>query len=435
MQKIMEIDTKSLTNEKVNSMRNQNKTKNSGATLIIFLCWLVYMVSYLGKVNYSANITHIIDSYNVSKSEAGLVPTFFFFAYGIGQVVNGVLSRKYNAKWTVFTSLAISSVINLMIAVTDNFALLKWLWLINGFVLSMLWPVLISLLAYALPQKDLERSSITMGTTVAIGTVMIYGLSSVYSVIDNYKLAFYTPGIIGILVSIVWLKLFKEALYKSKKEKDEEIEIVKKEKKDITAEKEGWNKKIFIVSVCALCFCGVGVNLIKDGLTTWVPTILKEEYSMSDSISILLTVFLPVVAVFGNLCALKVHKLIPDYITHCFIVFSLIAIIIGVIIGCLEVKWAILMLVCLIVVNFLASSLNSLITSIYPIFMRGKVDSGFYAGMLNGFCYLGSTISAYGLGYIAEHFGWTAVFYFFIAFCIAVAITWCGYKMYIRIVK
>ena len=75
--------------------------------------------------------------------------------------------------------------------------------------------------------------------------------------------------------------------------------------------------------------------------------------------------------------------------------------IIGVIIGCLEVKWAILMLVCLIVVNFLASSLNSLITSIYPIFMRGKVDSGFYAGMLNGFCYLGSTISAYGLGYIA----------------------------------
>ena len=416
-------------------MRNQNKTKNSGATLIIFLCWLVYMVSYLGKVNYSANITHIIDSYNVSKSEAGLVPTFFFFAYGIGQVVNGVLSRKYNAKWTVFTSLAISSVINLMIAVTDNFALLKWLWLINGFVLSMLWPVLISLLAYALPQKDLERSSITMGTTVAIGTVMIYGLSSVYSVIDNYKLAFYTPGIIGILVSIVWLKLFKEALYKSKKEKDEEIEIVIKEKKDITAEKEGWNKKIFIVSVCALCFCGVGVNLIKDGLTTWVPTILKEEYSMSDSISILLTVFLPVVAVFGNLCALKVHKLIPDYITHCFIVFSLIAIIIGVIIGCLEVKWAILMLVCLIVVNFLASSLNSLITSIYPIFMRGKVDSGFYAGMLNGFCYLGSTISAYGLGYIAEHFGWTAVFYLLIAFCIAVAITWCGYKMYIRIVK
>ena len=56
------------------------KNKKSGATFIIFLCWLVYTVSYLGKVNYSANITNIIRFYDVSKSEAGLVPTFFFFA-------------------------------------------------------------------------------------------------------------------------------------------------------------------------------------------------------------------------------------------------------------------------------------------------------------------------------------------------------------------
>ena len=93
------------------------------------------------------------------------------------------------------------------------------------------------------------------------------------------------------------------------------------------------------------------------------------------------------------------------------------------------------MLICLIVVSFLASSLNSLITGIYPIFMRGKVDSGFYAGVLNGFCYLGSTISAYGLGVIAENFGWSAVFYFLIAFCVAVAIIWCGYKLYSAIIE
>ena len=83
------------------------KIKKSGATFIIFLCWLVYTVSYLGKVNYSANITHIIKFYDISKAEAGLVPTFFFFAYGIGQVVNGLLCKKYNSRWTIFVSLGI----------------------------------------------------------------------------------------------------------------------------------------------------------------------------------------------------------------------------------------------------------------------------------------------------------------------------------------
>ena len=408
------------------------ENKKSGAGFLIFLCWLVYTVSYLGKVNYSANITNIMQYYSVTKTQAGLVPTFFFFAYGIGQVVNGMLSKKYNAKWTVLISLLLSSLINIIIAVTKDFSIVKWLWLVNGFVLSILWPVLVSLLAYALPQKDLERSSVIMGTTVAIGTLSIYGLSSVFSAFNNFRLAFYTPGIIGCAVALIWLFSYKNALNKSKEEKDGETCITPKEKKSATAAEKQQSRKVFMISVCALCFCGVGVNLIKDGLTTWVPTILKEEYSMTDSISILLTVFLPIVAVFGNMFALKMHKRIPDYITHCFAVFALMAVLIGVIIGCLELKWAILMLACLVTVNFLASSLNSLITSIYPIFMRGKVDSGFYAGILNGFCYLGSTISSYGLGCIAQYFGWTAVFYFLIAFCAVVAVVWCAYKLYER---
>ena len=74
-----------------------------------------------------------------------------------------------------------------------------------------------------------------------------------------------------------------------------------------------------------------------------------------------------------------------------------------------------------------ASSLNSLITSIFPMFMRGKVNSGLYAGILNGFCYLGSTISSYGLGYIAENYGWAATFGVLIAFCAAVCLLWIVY--------
>ena len=116
---------------------NRSQSK-SGVGFLIFLSWLVYTTSYLGKVNYSANITQIIDFYGISKAEAGIVPTFFFFAYGIGQVVNGILCRKYNIKWTVFTSLALSAVINFIIAVSTDFSCIKWLWLANGFLMSML---------------------------------------------------------------------------------------------------------------------------------------------------------------------------------------------------------------------------------------------------------------------------------------------------------
>lgn len=174
------------------------------------------------------------------------------------------------------------------------------------------------------------------------------------------------------------------------------------------------------------------MNLIKDGLTTWVPSILRDEYSVGASLSILLTVFLPIVAIFGNLFALKVHKKVPDYVTHCAIVFATIFVLIAIIIGNFTIKQVVVMLACLITVNFLASSLNSVVTSIFPIFMRERINSGLFAGVLNGFCYLGSTISSYGLGAISDSFGWEAVFRFLLICCFSVSIVGCVYNLFKR---
>lgn len=419
----------------MNNFLTNKKTKKGKVLLLIILCWLVYSTSYLGKVNYSANITQIIDFYGVTKAQAGTAPTFFFFAYGVGQVFNGLFCKKYNIKWTIFLSLITSSVINLIIAVTTDFSIIKWLWLLNGIVLSILWPTLIRLLSESLPQKSLDISSVFMGTTVGLGTLVIYGLSSVYAVFSKFKLAFYTASFAVMAVAIIWLILYKKAVTVAKNEREAEGVVEKAScEKTLQNTEQKSQRKIILFTISSLCFCAIAVNLIKDGLTTWVPAILKEEFNMSDSISILLTLFLPILAMFGNPFALKVHKKIPDYVAHCVSVFAVISLIIGAIIGSLSIKAVVFMFIGLVAVNFLASSLNSLLTAIFPLYMRDKLNSGLSAGIINGFCYLGSTISSYGLGAIADNFGWTSVFWTLIAFCLAsfiVFIVYNGYKAYI----
>jgi len=88
------------------------------------------------------------------------------------------------------------------------------------------------------------------------------------------------------------------------------------------------------------------------------------------------------------------------------------------------------MLAGLVCSNFLASSLNSLITSIFPLYMRDKLNSGRLAGIINGFAYLGSTISSYGLGTIADRFGWNGVFITLLSFCVLVMLVWAGYILF-----
>ena len=230
-------------------------------------------------------------------------------------------------------------------------------------------------------------------------------------------------------VAVVWLCLYNKATGNAKAERALEAAEEVQPETAVSQRLEGREKRLFLVTVCVLCFGAIGVNLIKDGLTTWVPSILKEEFGMPDALSILMTLFLPTLAVFANAVALKAHKRIPDYVNHLSLVFALVAVFIGVILFSMKLETAIVMLLSLLAAHFLASTLGSLVTSIFPMFMRGKVNSGMIAGVINGFCYLGSTISSYGLGSIADRFGWTAVFWTLLGVCGVICVVWCGYAV------
>ncbi len=405
--------------------------------LLILLAWLLYTICYLGKVNYSANITQIIDYYGVTKDQAGMAPSFFFFAYGVGQVLNGLFCKKYNMKWMVFGGMAVSAAVNLAVPLITDFSVIKWLWMINGIALSVLWPTLIRMLSEALPRRALGRSSAFMGTTVGLGTLIIYGLSAVFALFDNFKLAFFAAALAGGSVALLWILTYDKAVGMAKAEReaaDEPVEI-RVEAQGASGRLDATEHHLILTTIAFLCFMAIGINLIKDGLTTWVPSILKESYGFDDSLSILLTLTLPITAIFGNLYALWMHKRVPDYVRHCGIVMLMMGVLLLGLIASIKVSW-VLLLSGMILVGYLAASLNSLNTSIFPMFMRDKVNSGLMAGLLNGFCYVGSTISSYGLGAVAERFdSWTAVFWVLFGFCAVAMVAWILYTGIVKLIK
>ena len=188
-------------------------------------------------------------------------------------------------------------------------------------------------------------------------------------------------------------------------------------------------KNIIMLTICMLALYGIATNLIKDGLTSWMPTILKDQYGLPNYISILLTLALPIVSIFSNFLTVALHKRIPDYIYQNVFVFgSSGLLVVGIIAGLglkHELSSMIITLLGFTLVTFIVYSSNTLITSLYPMEMKGKINSGLIAGVLNGFCYVGSTLSTYGLGAIADKFtneeigygGWNEVFWTIFAIC------------------
>ena len=401
-------------------MKLDKHTSGSGATMLILLCWIIYTASYVGKLNYAANINLIMEYYSVSHAEAGLVSTTFFFSYGIGQVVNGIFCKKYNVKWAVAIGIFMATLSNLLIGTVNSFELIAPMWLVNGAALSLLWPSLIRLLSECLGYKDMARASVIMGTTTAIGTFIIYGSSAALALVTDFRASFMVAATVLLATLVLWLSTVDKFSQRVKAETAAEERAARASGAATGGSTAG--KRVIWLTVVMLAICGITTNFVKDGLTTWVPSILKEKYMLGDALSILLTLALPVVTLFGNAFAVKVHKIIPDFLYQCALMFTVSGAIIGAIIALIDGEGFVLPLIFFAAVCFLVGANNSLITSIFPLFMKGKINSGAIAGVLNGFCYVGSTVSSYTLGLIADHSGWTGVFVLLLATALTTAL-------------
>lgn len=80
----------------------EDKKTRKCVGLLLFLSWLAYTAANVGRMNYSASMVAVIEETGAAKDSAGLVASFFFFAYGAGQLVNGLLCKRYHTRIAVF---------------------------------------------------------------------------------------------------------------------------------------------------------------------------------------------------------------------------------------------------------------------------------------------------------------------------------------------
>lgn len=386
-------------------MKTAIKSTRSSENKIIFICWLAYTAAYVGRLNFSASIVAIVSDLGVTKADAGLVSSFFFFAYGAGQLINGILSKKYNAKIMIFLSLALSAVFNLMMPICGDISVMKFIWLGNGVVQSVLWSTLIKTLSDYLSDQKLPKAILAMSTTVAIGTFVAYGISSLCVRAGSWQTVFYVASAVLIVSAVIWLVLFGKPV-----KKIESAEETKGEKVKMGG--------AVLLALFLAAFAGIANGFIKDGINTWVPSVLYEEFGVSQSLSIFLTLLLPLVSTMGAAIAKKVHEKIKSHAVMNMIFFAFSALLCGGILLSLRLHSIVAIMVCFIGVACGMSMINNVITSMFALDYRRLLNAGFAAGLLNTFCYIGSTTTSYTLGAVSQAYGWNAVFIIMLAVCV-----------------
>ena len=408
-------------------MPSQTPEKQAGSAplRLALLCMGFYAVSYICRKSFDSNINEIMDFFSQPKDAVGLIGTFFFIAYAVGQVVHGILCKYYKPRPVIFAMGLVVAAMNLLMGIVpvSAFPVMKYIWLVNGFSCASFWSLLILTLNRSVAKKYKQMILLITCFPVSVGTFLSYGISALLSFLRQFRYSFFIGC--GVMVSMCFLWLFAskpliDACLAERIAEDgadaEEVKTDAPEKK-----KGGWTGS-FLLLFSFLAFFAIANNLVRDGVNTWTPSILKETYHMENWVSVMLSVLVPLMSVFGGLISIRMHRKIGECVLENGILFGIAGVVFAILLLQFGANLWFVTLLCLVLISLLMSCVNNIITAIFPMNCE-DVNAGTVAGVIDGFCYVGSAVSSYCIGMVAEKTGgWNAVFLLLMGVCFLCAV-------------
>lgn len=375
-------------------------------TLLFVLCWIAYFTSYLGRLNYSSAMTVMIRETVLSKSQAGFISMTYFFAYGIGQLLNGFLGDKVNPRKMIFLGLSISGAANLIMGCFADFGIMAAVWCINGYAQAMIWPPIIRIFAEMLEEKTKLRFCINIISTQALGTLASYLLSAAVIYLNGWNGVFFAAAALLIAAALLWdIKFRKIEKFSMEYGIDDGTE---------DGIKSGSRKENQVPFLSLLTGSGILVILIpvivhgvlKDGVTSWVPTYISETFLTSPALSILVTTVLPVINLTGAYAAQYLYRKWKKQETKTAACFFLAATVSLLCLWLFGSKSLLLTVILLSVITASMMAVNTIFVNLLPLrFERaGRVST--VSGFLNSMAYLGCAISTFTIGILVQNNGW-----------------------------
>lgn len=387
-------------------------SKKTDITLLAALGWMIYFSSYITRINFGAVLVEFISVEGVLKSEASVITTVLFITYGIGQLVSGYLGDRISPRWLIFTGLTVAVVSNILLPlVSPNIPVMAVIWGVNGMAQAFMWPPLVKILTSALTPEDYARIVPGISTSSAMATIAVYLVSPLIIGVASWKTVFVVAATIAMAAAVIWLVVSGKLL----KDVDFNLAGGKKQISQEPQEKTPLDKAMW--TLIPVILVGIAVQgMLRDGITTWMPTFISETFDMGSSVSILTGVALPIFHMIVSMCTYWILKKMKHNVFNCMAMFFTVTMVLLLMLSLFGMNSMILATLLIAMSIGAVHGINALQTCYLPATFSNTGNVSFLAGMLNSATYVGSALSTYLFAVISEKMGWNATIISWIIF-------------------
>ena len=367
------------------------------------ICSLVYFTSYITRINYGAIVAEIVAAEGISKSSASFVLTAGFISYGIGQLISGFMGDRLDPKKVILSGLLTTSVFNFLIPFSKTVLLMTIIWLFNGFAQSMMWPPLVKIMSNYFSKEDFQQNCVRVSIASSAGTIAVYLFSPIMIHLSGWKSVFFVSGIFGIIVSIIWMLVIQIIENHANMNMEQQLQDV-----NVINKNENISFKEMILS-SGVVFIIIGIimqGVLKDGITTWMPSYVNETFHLSSSVSILSAVILPIFSIFCYKLTLYLKRKFFSNELSCATVMFFAGFCAIIILMLLNAQNILLSVILVSIITGSMHGVNLMLISFVPGHFNKFGNVSWISGLLNFFTYVGSALSTYVFAKLSEVYGW-----------------------------
>ena len=395
----------------VNKIRDRTQVNRLA---LLFAC--SYMISYITRINFGAIISEVASDTGIGKTLLSMSLTGSFITYGVGQIISGVMGDRISPKKLVSLGLIATVSMNLLIPICADHYQMCLVWCVNGFAQSFMWPPLVRMMAALLSEEDYKRTTTKVSWGSSCGTIVVYLVSPLVISAWGWRSVFVFSAGCGIVMLVLWHKFAYDITTEKRVKGSGDSRTV---------------RPLFSPLMLAAMLVIMLQGMLRDGITTWMPTYIADTYSLSNIVSILTGVILPVFSIF---CVYFATQLYLKKLTNplsCAGTFFAAGSVAALALYFLTGKsTGGSVLVSAILTGCMHGVNHTLISMIPPFFKKyGSVST--VSGVINSCTYIGSAISTYGFAALSETVGWqdTVFVWFLIAslgsiICLMIAKAW-----------
>ena len=274
-----------------------------------------YLFLYLGRFNFWPLAPLVKDpdiGLGLSNVEVGVINAVLLWGFGLGDLVHGRLAEAYGLRLWVMLGAILTGVFNVVTSFATSAQTLAIPFGLAGFVNAACWAPGISMITQWWPRRDRGLAMGIVGTAAGGAMLMMWWVTGVVGAEFGWRAAFRYPPLIIIGLGA--------ALYLLARDRPSAVGLPEYlEEDEVSALPEAvpperlrglgpYRQLISVPGFLTACHVKGLENVVRYGLTTWVPIYYFEEGGLSIESTVLLTILLPL----GYLLAPPISGVISD---------------------------------------------------------------------------------------------------------------------------